>query len=165
MKILGIDFGIKRVGLALTDPGGVLAYPLPAIERTTRDALFADLTALVEREGVERVVVGLPLGLDGQDTETTRQARNFAASLARRVEAPVELADERFSSLEAEGRLREAGGRGRKVKQKLDSQAAVIILETWLARNVAHNVARNVTQSVAQNAAKSPADNPDEESA
>jgi putative Holliday junction resolvase len=161
VKILGIDFGIKRVGLALTDPGGVLAYPLPAIERTTRDALFADLAALMEREGVERVVVGLPLGLDGQDTETTRQARNFAASLARRVEAPVELADERFSSLEAEGRLREAGGRGRKVKQKLDSQAAVIILETWLARDVA----RNAAQSAAQNASQNPADNPDEESA
>lgn len=133
MRTLGIDFGLKRVGLALTDPDGVMAFPRPALERTTRDRLFADLLALIEAEDVGRVVVGLPLALDGSDTETTRQARNFAESLGRRTPLPIELVDERLTSAEAEELLKEAGLCGKKRKARLDSQAAVIILEAWLA--------------------------------
>jgi putative Holliday junction resolvase len=133
MRVLGIDFGTRRVGLAMSDPEGRLVFPRPAIERTTRDSLFAALIHMVADEGVEAVVVGLPLTLDGGDSLTTRQARNFAASLARRVPVPVHLADERLSSAAAEEQLKEAGLCSRKNKSRLDSQAAVQILETWLA--------------------------------
>lgn len=132
MRILGIDFGLKRVGLALCDPTETLATPYGTIERTTRERLFADIAATVEREGVEAVVVGLPLGLDGRDTESTRQARNFAESLARRFGLPVHLADERLSSAEAEASLKETGLCSRKRKKVLDSQAAALILQGWL---------------------------------
>lgn len=133
MRVLGIDFGLKRVGLAITDPDGMLASPRGTIERTTRNKCFDDLKAIIESERVELVVVGLPLGLDGQETETTRQARNFAESLARRVDVPVELMDERLSSAQAETELKEAGLRcPRKRKAALDSQAATIILRSWL---------------------------------
>lgn len=134
MKALGIDFGLRRVGLALVDEAALLAFPIDAIERTTRDKLFDDLAAIIHKESVGHIAVGLPLGLDGQETETTRQARNFAASLGRRVGPfiTVELVDERLSSMEAESRLRESGNKGKKMKARLDSQAAVIILETWL---------------------------------
>lgn len=132
MRVLGIDYGQARVGLAMTDPEGRMVFPRPAIKKTTRDALFAALTALVHDEGVQAVVVGLPLTLDGGDSLTTRQTRNFAESLARRISAPVHLMDERLSSAEAEAQLKEAGLCSRKMKNRLDSQAAALILESWL---------------------------------
>jgi len=135
MRVLGIDYGQVRVGVAITDPEGRMAFPRAAIVRTTRDALFAALAALIESEAVEAVVVGLPLTLDGEDSLTTRQVRNFAESLARRITAPVHLMDERLSSAAAQAQLKEAGLCSRKMKSRLDSQAAVQILETWIGQN------------------------------
>jgi putative Holliday junction resolvase len=133
VRTLGIDFGLKRVGLALSDPRGTLAFPYRTITRTTRDALFAELLAVIAAEGVQAVVVGLPLTLDGQDSMTTRQARNFAASLARRTPLPVALADERLSSAAADDDLDAAGLRDRdRRKAARDQQAAVRILQTHL---------------------------------
>lgn len=132
MRALGIDFGLKRVGLALCDPSGILVSPYRTIERTTRNALFDELDKIIQEEAVEAIVVGLPLALDGQDTLTTRQARNFAESLGRRTDLPIHLMDERFSSAQAEEELNAAGLRGKKRKTALDSQAAVIILRSWL---------------------------------
>ncbi len=141
MRVLGIDYGQVRVGLAITDPEGRMAFPRPALTRTTRDGLFEALTALIEEERVEAVVVGLPLTLDGGDSLTTRQTRNFVESLARRVSVPVHLMDERFSSAAAEAQLKEAGLCSRKRKTRLDSQAAVQILETWISSQPAQNPA------------------------
>ena len=137
MRALGIDYGQVRVGLAVTDPEGRMAFPRPALLRTSRDALFTNLKALIEAESVEIVVVGLPLTLSGEDSLTTRQTRNFAESLARRITAPVHLIDERLSSAAAEAQLKEAGLCSRKMKSHLDSQAAVQILETWISQNLA----------------------------
>lgn len=132
MRALGIDFGIKRVGLATSDPTGTLCSPYKTIERTTRQALFEELLEIICSEMVEAVVVGLPLSLDGEETTTTRQARNFAESLGRRTDVPIHLWDERLTSAEAEAELDMAGVFGRKRKQALDSQAATIILRSWL---------------------------------
>ena len=132
MRALGIDFGLKRVGLAVCDPTGTLVSPLTTLTRTTRDALFDELIEIIQNESIETVVVGLPLSLEGADTLTTRQARNFAESLERRVSVPVRLMDERLTSAEAEEELNAAGLRGKKKKMALDSQAAVIILRSWL---------------------------------
>ena len=132
MRALGIDFGLKRVGVAVSDPTGTLASPYKTIVRTTRDKLFDELLDIIDREAVETVVVGLPLALSGEETLTTRQARNFAESLARRIEQPVHLMDERLSSAEAEHELNDADLRGAKRKTALDSQAAVVILRSWL---------------------------------
>jgi putative holliday junction resolvase len=132
VRALGIDFGLKRVGLAVCDPTGTLVSPLKTLERTTRDALFDELLEIIQNEAIETVVVGLPLSLEGDDTLTTRQARNFADSLGRRTDIPVRLMDERLTSAEAEEELNAAGLRGKKKKMALDSQAAVIILRSWL---------------------------------
>jgi putative Holliday junction resolvase len=132
MKLLGVDFGLKRVGLALAEARGRVVLPLATIERTTREALFGEILRLVREHAVDRIVVGLPLDLEGRQTLTTRQARNFAESLARRVDLPVDFADERLSSFEAEDRLREAGLHGEKLQGKLDGQAAALILENYL---------------------------------
>jgi len=134
MRVLAVDYGLARVGLALSDPEGRMAFPLATLSRTTRDKLFADLLAVIEKEGVERIVVGLPLTLDGGDSESTRRARNFAASLARRSPLPVELQDERLSTEAALEDLRQAGVRGKKKRAAVDQQAAVHILRTYLSR-------------------------------
>lgn len=132
MRALGIDFGLKRVGLAVCDPTGTLVSPLKTIERGTREALFDELLEIIQNESIDIVVVGLPLSLEGEDTLTTRQARNFAQSLGRRTDVPIRLMDERLTSAEAEEELNAAGLRGKKKKMALDSQAAVVILRSWL---------------------------------
>lgn len=132
MRALGIDFGLKRVGLAVSDRTGTLVSPYKTLERTTRDALFDELLEIILKESIEVIVVGLPLSMDGEDTLTTRQARNFAASLERRTEQPIHLMDERLTSAQAEEELNAAGIRGKKKKMALDSQAAVVILRSWL---------------------------------
>lgn len=132
MRALGIDFGLKRVGLAVSDPTGTLVSPYRTIERTTRQKLFDELLEIIQKEAVEVIIVGLPLSLAGEDTLTTRQARNFADSLGRRTDRPIHLMDERLTSAQAEEELNAANVRGKKRKLALDSQAAVVILRSWL---------------------------------
>lgn len=133
MRILGIDFGLKRVGLALTDGLGMMAFPYKTIVRTTRDQLFADLLDIIEKENVNAIVLGLPLSMDGGESLITRQVRNFKDSLARRTDLPIHFMDERLSSMEAEEQLIEAGlTKRKKRKAVLDQQAAVRILESYL---------------------------------
>ncbi len=135
MRILGIDYGTKRVGLALTDPGETMALPYATLERTTRDRFFFELAAIIDREGVEKIVLGLPLTLDGEESLTTRQVRNFSEQLQRRFERPVVLVDERLSTHAAKADLDAAGVKKRRQKKVLDQQAAVRILETHLLQN------------------------------
>lgn len=133
MKFLAIDYGVKRTGIAISDPGGTLAFPRDAISMRGKDAFFADLLALAESENAGAFVVGLPLYLNGGESETTRMIRNMAARLQRRSPLPVYFMPEALSSWDAESRLREAGKHGKEVKQKIDSAAAVAILESFLA--------------------------------
>jgi putative Holliday junction resolvase len=127
MRTLGLDYGSARCGCALADPTGTVVTPIDAVARpATRRGLDA-LTALVAEREVERVVVGLPLALSGQDSEQTRETRRFAARLARRLGegVPVELHDERFTTRMAQ-RVEDA-------TTPEDSRAAAIMLEQWLA--------------------------------
>ncbi|KUG28961.1 putative holliday junction resolvase yggf [hydrocarbon metagenome] len=135
MKILGIDFGLARVGLAVTDPDGRMAFPRATIVRTTRAALFDEILAVIASEGIGRIVIGRPEPMDGvpgREAETVRQIENFAASLARRTTLPISFVDETLSSAQAAGDLREAGLSGRRLREALDAQAAVRILNTYL---------------------------------
>lgn len=134
MRVLAIDFGTKKLGLALSDPEGRFALPRGILPREGEAGrTFAELARLAAEERVETLVVGLPLGLDGSETETTRQARNFGNKLAARLSLPVHFVDERLSSAEARSRLAETGTRGKKAKARLDAEAAALILESFLA--------------------------------
>jgi len=133
MKFLAIDYGQKRTGIALSDPGGHLAFPRATISMRGKDAFFAELLALAEAEGVGGFVVGLPLRESGQDSETTRQARNMAARLKRRTQLPVYFMSEALSSHDAQSRLRAAGKNDQAVREMLDKAAAAAILESFLA--------------------------------
>lgn len=137
MKCLAIDYGEKRVGLALSDPGCRLAFPHKTIYKTTRDKLFAAVLDTAEEHGIEAFVLGLPEGptaADGQPALIVRQVRNFAARLRRRSQLPIFLVDEYYTSREAEERLREAGLHGRRLKDVLDQHAAARILEAFITQ-------------------------------
>lgn len=134
MKYLALDYGLKRVGVAVSDPEGRMAFPRCTLARDTRDDFFSELLALLERERPDAVVLGLPLHVDGTECLTTRQVRNFAASLKRRMALPLYWIDEALTSRQAESDLREAGLSARAIKQVVDQQAAVRILETFLAQ-------------------------------
>lgn len=132
MKYLCLDYGEKRTGYAVSDQGGSLAFPRGVLVKKSREAFFAALLGLLKAEGVEAVVVGLPLRLDGSDSLTTRQVRNFAASLARRVDLPLYFMEEAYSSAEAESMLKDSGQRVDKRDGRVDSLAAARILESFL---------------------------------
>jgi putative Holliday junction resolvase len=123
-RVLALDYGAARCGCALSDPTGTLATPLPAVERPATRRGLAALARLVEERGAERVVVGLPLTLRGEEGPQALETRAWAERLARRLPVPVELHDERLTTRQA---LR-TGGRA-----ELDSRAAAHLLESWLA--------------------------------
>ena len=134
MKALGIDFGSRRIGLALSDEQGRLAVPLETLARTSDRAAIAAIERLVRREGIERLVVGEPLRLDGRRGDAARRAARFASKLEAATGLPVELVDESLTSVEAEARLREAGVDPRRHPERVDAVAAQIVLQESLDR-------------------------------
>jgi putative transcription antitermination factor YqgF len=126
MRILALDHGSARCGVAVSDPTGTLATPLGAVERPDTKRGLAALARLVEDQGAERVLVGLPLTMRGEAGEQAERARTFAQRLERRVSVPVELHDERLTTRLAE----RTGGEG-----DADSRAAAHLLESYLARS------------------------------
>lgn len=135
-KILAFDYGTKRVGVARTNPEGNMAFPLCTLPKGNREQFFLLICALIEKEAPAALLVGLPLYQDGTECLATRQARNFAQSLTRRVAQPVYLINEVLSSFEAEQDLRECGLSLAKAKAVVDQQAAVRILESFLSAPV-----------------------------
>ena len=136
MKFVGVDYGLARTGLAVSDPEGRLAFPLMTVRFEDYSDRKAFLAALVERiveAGAEAVVVGLPITLDGEESMTTRQIRNVTERLKRRVDLPFFFMTEILSSHEAWSDLRDAGLKMRKRKAVLDQQAAVRILSSFLS--------------------------------
>lgn len=128
MRVLALDYGSARCGCALSDPTGTLATPIAHVERPGTRKGLGRVMAVVRERDVDRVVVGLPLGLSGADTEQTREARAFAERLGGLLgeRIPVELYDERFTTVIAAS----VGGR-----ESEDSRAAAVLLEGWLTRN------------------------------
>ena len=103
MKVLALDFGSARTGVAVSDPTGTLARPLTTVERAATDAGFAKLLAVIVAEGPELVVVGMPLTLRGEHGEQAQETEEFVERLRAAVEVPVETYDERFTSVLAGG--------------------------------------------------------------
>ncbi len=132
MKCLGIDYGTKRTGLAVSDPEERFAFPRKTLAMTTRDAFFAALLQFMEEEHIELVVVGLPLLCDGSEQLMTRQAQNFVERLKRRTDLPVFWMEEVLSSFEAESDLREMNRTGPGIRELVDQQAAARILQSFL---------------------------------
>jgi putative holliday junction resolvase len=132
VKLLALDHGRARTGVAVTDPTGTLVRPLPAIARVDTPSGMRALGAIVDRERPERIIVGDPLLLSGERGAQARAAAGFADRVRGRFGVPVELVDERLSTREASRRLAEAGNR--RGGPDLDSAAACVLLESVLGR-------------------------------
>jgi putative Holliday junction resolvase len=134
MRIVAFDVGGRRTGVAVSDASGTLARPLTVL--TGREVLAAAVRLVeqyaAEGEGVEAVLVGLPRRADGSDTHGTKGARAFGEILARRIAAPVHFVDERLTSVDAEARLAEHERDWRARKEKLDAEAAAVLLQDHL---------------------------------
>jgi putative Holliday junction resolvase len=135
---LGVDVGSVRVGLAMSDPGGVLATPLETVLRVTTQGHepppdLMRIAQLVRDLQVVQVIVGLPITLRGQEGQAAALSRQYAESLAKLIDpVPVAMADERMSTAAAARRLSERGVRGRRQRAVVDQAAAVEILQGWL---------------------------------
>ena len=133
-RILAVDWGERRIGLAMSDPQGIIATGLPTlIVRGPADALARVAAIAAERE-VERIVVGLPLLMSGERGEAAENAQQFADALAERTGIAVDTYDERLTSALSERRLREVGTRRGRTRTHVDQGAAVALLESYLLR-------------------------------
>ncbi|HEY6193763.1 MAG TPA: Holliday junction resolvase RuvX [Candidatus Eisenbacteria bacterium] len=133
-RILAVDWGERRIGLALSDPLGILATGLPTLEIRGEAEAVARVADTIRTVGADSVVVGLPLTLAGRKGDAAQAAERFARLLEAASGVSVSLFDERLTSALAERRLHETGARIRGRKGKLDQGAAVALLEGWLAK-------------------------------
>lgn len=134
MRSLGIDFGEKRIGLAISDPEGRIAVPLRTLDRRDDRSAIREIADIAQREEVGRLVLGEPVGLDGTRGSAAERVRSFGEKLARQTGLPVELVNESLTSVEAGERLREAGIDPRRNPARLDAVAAQILLQEALDR-------------------------------
>jgi len=138
MRVLGIDYGQRRIGLALSDPTGLLARPWKTITRQgnparVADSLAAEIARLrAEDDGLDAVVLGLPLRLNGTPNDQTAVVEKLASSLRNRIDIPLVLQDERLSSRDAESLLARRIKDWRQRKALLDAASAAVILQDYL---------------------------------
>ena len=129
MRSLGLDIGDKRTGVALSDPLGILASPLTIIDRTDGKADITSILEIIEKNQVGRIIVGLPLSLDGSLSLQAEKVKNFTEELRTNTEIPIEYRDERLSTVTARRLMREAE---KKPKSRDDAIAAAVILQSYL---------------------------------
>lgn len=139
MRTLGIDLGSKRIGLSVSDEGGQIAFPAGMIESRGPKRDIAALRTLITEKKIQRAVVGLPLHMDGRRGPEADRATQFAERLSQSAGIPIDLLDERWTSMEAERILANGPGKGRREKRaqrrakgSVDETAAAIILKTYL---------------------------------
>ena len=131
-RILALDLGKKRIGLALSDELGITAQGLPTLERRNKRADFAELTRIVREKNVARIVLGLPLRMSGEEGSQADWVRAFAEELKAFVDVPIDLRDERWTSKQAERVLAGSGVRNEDRKPAIDRISAMILLQDYL---------------------------------
>jgi putative Holliday junction resolvase len=131
-RILGLDVGERRIGIAISDPLGWIASPLPVVERVSWKKDLARIRALLEQHGATRVVVGLPIRMDGTPGERAERTLEFVRRLQATTRVPVVTRDERLTTREAERRMLEADVRRERRRDVIDGLAASLILQGYL---------------------------------
>ncbi len=134
MRVLGLDVGERRIGVAVSDENLMLARPLLVIQRRSRQDDFARLAAIIGEWQVERVVVGLPLTIEGEIGPQARRVKRYARELGRALNVPVELVDESYSTVDAANIMRTIGHSRQKRRDTVDAVAAAVILQSYLDR-------------------------------
>ncbi len=131
-KVLSLDLGAVRIGVAVSDELGSMAHPRGTLAAKPRPAFLDALKGIVRDEEVTRIIVGLPLDMRGTEGEAARRARDMAQAIADATACDVELFDERLTTVEAQRALTASGVRGKKARARIDEAAAVAILQAWL---------------------------------
>lgn len=134
MVLLGVDYGERRTGVAASDALGVLASPVKVLEGVPLKKLPAALATIVEERGAAKIILGLPLNMDGSRGEKAQKCEALAVRLRETLGLPVELWDERLTTVAAHRALNETNVRGAKRKNIVDAVAAVMILQSYLDR-------------------------------
>jgi putative Holliday junction resolvase len=132
MRCLGLDIGDRRIGVALSDPDGILASPITIIERTEDSQALAAIIEIINKQDVGQVIVGLPRSLDGTLGGQAEKVREFAQKLAGQIKVPLEYRDERLTTVMARRLKRASGGKKTREKARYDAQAAALILQGYL---------------------------------
>ncbi len=136
MRCLGLDVGDKRIGVALCDPLGILASPLTIIDRQDDSVAVEAIVRVIDQKGVELIIVGLPVTMDGGIGAQAEKVNTFAHTLLNSTKVPMEFIDERLSTFSAKQLIREAGSRKRRGKKPDDAIAAAIILQRYLEKGL-----------------------------
>jgi len=131
-RILAVDYGVKRIGLALSDTLGITAQEFDTINVLKKDEHFLRIKEIVEKEKVSKILVGMPLNMNGSKGERAREVEKFIEKLKRYVNIPIIMRDERLTSVEAKKIMISLGQKTGKNKEKIDRLAAVLLLETYL---------------------------------
>ena len=137
-RCLGIDFGTRRIGLALSDPTGTLATPLPFLENTRPNEVVAKLQELVQAHGVKTVVIGLPRNMDGTYGPSAERVRQFITQIRPHLAVEIIPQDERLTTAQASRDLSQMGLNQKDLRKKVDSSSAALILQQFLDRTQLH---------------------------
>lgn len=131
-RILAIDFGEKRIGIAITDPLKIFAYPLTTLNNDNK--FITSLKEIINQYSVAKIILGIPLREDGSETVISRKVMHFKMAVEKELNIEIELVDERYSSSIAKDRIIESvvSKKKRRDKSLLDKNAAAVILEDWL---------------------------------
>ena len=132
MRLIALDVGDKRIGVAMCDPDRILASPLTTLIRQTKDTSLDEILQIARENDVAEIVIGIPYSMSGRVGPQARITMDYAGSLADKTDLPIHRIDERLSSVQAERMIRESGGRPSENKGKIDSVAAAIILQAYL---------------------------------
>jgi putative Holliday junction resolvase len=132
MRLMGLDIGDKRIGVALSDPDHILAHGLRVVRRRSREADIALMASLVKEHDVEKIVVGHPVSLDGRAGEQAIRIEAYVAALNSALSVPVVLWDESYSTQRAREAMIEAGKGRKERKERLDAVAAAVILQEYM---------------------------------
>ena len=131
-RILALDYGTRRIGVAMSDPTCVFAQGLPTISYRKVQGAISDIMRSVQTYSIQKIIVGMPLNLKGQKTQTTEAVENFIVKIEKRLNIPIEPWDERLTTVAAHRAMIEMGKSPSRNKEKVDELAAVLLLQNYL---------------------------------
>jgi len=134
-RLLGIDYGTVRIGLALSDPTGILATPLPFLDNNSPSQVISAMTALIETHQITGLVIGMPRNMDGTYGPSAQKVRDFIAQIQQSISLPITPIDERLTTAQASKQLSSIGLNQKQLRKKVDSSSASLILQQYLDRN------------------------------
>lgn len=132
---MGIDYGDARVGIALSDPLGIMSQGYKTIKNDGTDALYLEIQEIIKEKEVTKIVIGLPKNMDNSEGFRSEATKEFAEKLKNFTDVEIDFCDERLTTVSAHGFLSEMNVRGQKRKNAVDTLSAALILETYMKRN------------------------------